>query len=213
AFSRRVLVAAFEAIFEVFGADDNPAADRALRGCADPGWEELLEAGVRRLKREAQNCDEEEVEGAAVNGEAFIESGVPPVVEAGALGEAIAALWSAIKGRIRLAQEFGYRGAAPPATALSPLPESAVGSERVEEAESTTRGDDLSEDIVRLKDIREGLGNILDGTREQAQSRAGAAVKPPATNLSSPISKSRLHPRQSSYHPPPATPASSARKR
>ncbi|KAF4714820.1 hypothetical protein FOZ62_016813, partial [Perkinsus olseni] len=80
------------------------------------------------------------------------------------------------------------------------------------EAESTLRGDDLSEDIVRLKDIREGLGNILDGTREQVQSR-GAAVKPPATSLSSPISKSRLHPRQSFNHPPPATPASSARKR
>ncbi|KAF4740393.1 hypothetical protein FOZ63_002455 [Perkinsus olseni] len=150
-----------------------------------------------------------------------VRSGVPPVAKAGELGEAIAALWGAIKGRIR------YRAAAPPATALSPLPESSMGrtrsrkplqtvvegSERVEEAENTLRSDDLSEDIVRLKDIREGLGNILDGTREQIQSRAGAAVKPPATSLSSPISKSRLHPRRSSYHPPPATPASSARKR
>ncbi|KAF4711037.1 hypothetical protein FOZ62_029736, partial [Perkinsus olseni] len=173
AFSRRVLVAAFEAIFEVFGADDNPAADSALRGCADPGWEELLEAGVRRLKREAQNCDEEDVEGAAVNGEAFIESGVPPVAKAGELGEAIAALWGAIKGRIR------YRAAAPPATALSPLPESSMGrtrsrkplqtvvegSERVEEAENTLRSDDLSEDIVRLKDIREGCRGEATGDK------------------------------------------------
>ncbi|EER05396.1 hypothetical protein Pmar_PMAR029574 [Perkinsus marinus ATCC 50983] len=73
AFSRRILVAAFEAIFEVFGADDNPVADQVLRGRSDPGWQELLEAGVRRLKREAKNCDEEDVEGAAINGEAFIE--------------------------------------------------------------------------------------------------------------------------------------------
>ncbi|KAF4665389.1 hypothetical protein FOL47_004631 [Perkinsus chesapeaki] len=76
--SRRVLVATFEAIFEVFGADDNPAADQALRSCVGPNWESLLAAGVRRLKREARSCDEEDVEGAAVNGEAFIDGASDP---------------------------------------------------------------------------------------------------------------------------------------
>ncbi|KAF4665388.1 hypothetical protein FOL47_004630 [Perkinsus chesapeaki] len=97
-----------------------------------------------------------------------VRSGVPPLVEAGETGEAIAVLWGAVKEKIRQAHELGYRSVRTmPMMALSPLPAAIADRrsahrplstvmERDEEERQAELRDDLSEDIVRLKDIREG---------------------------------------------------------
>lgn len=56
------------------------------------------------------------------------------------------------------------------------------------------------------------LGNILDGGNSE-KGRARVSAKPSGPAQASPVSKNRLHPRQTWNYPPPATPASSARKR